>query len=206
MNYKSQYISNGDTATEQLDHIAAALDAGQQWIQFRFKKATPYELWETAAKVKTRCQSYNATLIINDNVDLALDIEADGVHLGLTDTSISEARQRLGSKIIGGTANTFEHVLQRQKEQCDYIGLGPLRFTHTKKQLSPILDFAGYQAILQKMHNQNLSISIIAIGGITIDDLPLLLEIGVSGIAFSSLLNQAKNKQELIQKIYSTFL
>lgn len=206
MSYKSHYISSGATGAEQLLRIEAALDAGQKWIQFRFKTATSVARWQTATEVKRLCQNYHATLIINDHVDLALEVEADGVHLGLSDTSISEARQRLGSKIIGGTANTFEDVLQRHQEGCDYIGLGPLRFTQTKTALSPILGFTGYQAILQKMQDQNLKIPIIAIGGISIDDLPLLLDLGVSGIAFSSLLNQAKNKQLLVQKIYSTLL
>ena len=131
--YKLQYISQGDTQEVQLNNIQKALEFGCRWIQLRFKKANVETLEQTALLVKELCQKFNALFIINDHVSLAKKIEADGVHLGLTDTSIQEARELLGEdKIIGGTANTYEDVVQRFREKCNYVGLGPFKFTTTK--------------------------------------------------------------------------
>lgn len=201
-----QYISQGDTPQEQLYHIESVLDAGQRWIQFRFKDTLTSIRWKTAEQVKLLCDSYQATLLINDDPDLALAIDADGVHLGLQDQSIAEARALLPHKIIGGTANTLADVKQRLDESCDYIGLGPLRYTPTKKKLSPLLGFEGYQQLLTALTPEEKQIPIVAIGGITLTDVPVLQKIGLSGIAVSSLLHQAQSPQQLIQQLNTYFL
>lgn len=201
-----QYISQGDTPQEQLYHIESVLDAGQRWIQFRFKDTLTSIRWKTAEQVKLLCDSYHATLLINDDPDLALAIDADGVHLGLQDRSIAEARALLPHKIIGGTANTFADIKQRLGESCDYIGLGPLRYTPTKKKLSPLLGFEGYQQLLTALTPEEKQTPIVAIGGITLADVPVLQKIGLSGIAVSSLLHQAQSPQQLIQQLNTYFL
>src|SRR5207344_844126 len=136
---KLQYISQGNTVQEQLYNIHQTLDNGCDWIQLRFKNASAIDLFTLAEAVKFLCEEYLATFIINDNVHLAQQLVADGVHLGLSDMKIEEARSLLGNKIIGGTANTFEDVWQPATENCDYIGLGPYQFTTTKSNLSPTL-------------------------------------------------------------------
>ena len=134
---KIQYISQGLTIQSQLDNITSVLEAGCKWVQLRFKNASAEEFLETAKKVKILCEKHDAIFIINDNVELVKEIDADGVHLGLTDSTIKEARNIIGfDKIIGGTANTLDDVLRRISEKCDYIGLGPYRFTKTKEKLS----------------------------------------------------------------------
>lgn len=188
---KLHYISQGTTVEEQLYNIEKTLDNGCDWIQLRFKNGNYNELLAVAEKTKQLCSKHKATFIINDKVDLAYQIDADGVHLGLDDMRIKDARSILGNqKIIGGTANTFEHVLQRANENCDYIGLGPFRFTTTKEKLSPILGLEGYQTILNQMKKNNISTPLIAIGGIQLEDITLLIETGIHGIAVSSLLTQ----------------
>lgn len=201
---KFQYISQGITVEEQLYNIHQALDHGCDWIQLRFKEGNSKELFTLAEAVKILCEEYLATLIINDKVDLALQINADGVHLGLNDMRIKDARSLLGNhKIIGGTANTLEDVLQRTAENCDYIGLGPLRFTVTKENLSPILGLEGYRNILSKIKEQNILIPVYAIGGIELNDIENLIEVGLHGIALSGLVTQ--NPQfitQLNEKLY----
>ena len=131
---KLQYISQGLTANEQIENIQSALDAVCQWVQLRFKNANEKEFIKVAEQVKTICSSYNATFIVNDRVEDAKTIDADGVHLGLQDMSVTQAQNILGkNKIIGGTANTLSDVMMRLNEKCDYIGLGPFRFTTTKE-------------------------------------------------------------------------
>jgi thiamine-phosphate pyrophosphorylase len=136
-------------------------------------------------------------------VYLAQQLAADGVHLGLSDMKIEEARSLLGkTKIIGGTANTFEDVLQRFQEGCDYIGLGPFQFTETKAVLSPTLGISGYENIINKMKTQNIETPVYAIGGIQLEDIDELMKTGIHGIALSGLLTQSRNQKKLITQLH----
>jgi len=199
---KLQYISQGETINEQLHNIYQALDSGCQWIQMRFKNQTVAATFSLAEAIKPLCEEYLATFIVNDNLHLTKEINADGVHLGLTDTKIDEARALLGTtKIIGGTANTFDDIENHVKNGADYIGLGPFRFTDTKEKLSPILGLAGYFEIFQKMKKNKITIPVFAIGGITLKDVNPLLETGIYGIAVSGLITESNEKEKLIQQL-----
>ncbi len=199
---KLQYISQGNTVDEQLKNIQKALDNGCSWIQLRFKTKNEMNLFNLAESVKIMCDEYMADYIINDNVYLSKKMDADGVHLGLTDMNIREARTILGStKIIGGTANTFEDVLQRSVENCDYIGLGPFQFTTTKEKLSPILGLEGYCSIIEQMKKHDITTPIYAIGGITLENVENLMGTGIYGIAVSGLITQSENPSELITQL-----
>ncbi len=199
---KLQYISQGETSKEQLHNIHQALDAGCKWVQMRFKNQTSKETFALAEKIKPLCEEYLANFIINDDLHLAEQIAADGVHLGLTDMKIDEARAILGAtKIIGGTANTFEDIQNHVKNGCDYIGLGPFRFTITKEKLSPILGLSGYFEILQRMKKDKIEIPVYAIGGITLKDVSPLMETGIHGIAVSGIITESAEKKTLIKQL-----
>lgn len=199
---KLQYISQGKTIEQQLYNIHQALDAGCDWIQMRFKNQTAKDSFALAEAVKFLCEEYLANFIVNDNLYLAQQIAADGVHLGLSDMKIDEARAILGStKIIGGTANTFEDIVNHTKNGCDYIGLGPFRFTNTKEKLSPILGLSGYYEILEKLKKNKIEIPVYAIGGITLKDLNPLIQTGIHGIAVSGIITKSDEKELLIQQL-----
>lgn len=202
-----QYISQGNSIDEQLHNIRQALEHGCQWIQLRFKKATSEDSITLAKAVKILCQEYSATFIINDNVSLALEMDADGVHLGLNDMEITNARTILGNqKIIGGTANTLDDVLNQINQGADYIGLGPFRFTTTKDNLSPILGLEGYQNILNQLKKEQIKTPVYAIGGIQLEDVESIINTGIHGIAVSGLITENDSKTELItalnEKLY----
>ena len=203
---KLQYISQGETIYSQIRNIHNALDRGCDWIQLRFKTNNKEQLRDLAEASKLLCDTYSATFIINDNPYLCQEVDADGVHLGLTDMSIKEARLLLDEfKIIGGTANTYEHILQRFEENCDYIGLGPYKFTTTKQNLSPLLGLEGYQNILSKLKKDGIQIPIYAIGGIQLEDVANLMKTGIHGIAVSSLITnefQENNYSQLNTTLY----
>lgn len=197
---KIQYISQGESPEVQIANIAKALDAGCKWIQLRYKNKSLEEVLFLAKMVQKICRAYDAKLIINDHVQVAWQINADGVHLGLEDISVKEARTLLKEdKIIGGTANTLEDVLQRVKEKCDYIGLGPYRFTATKEKLSPILGIEGYEVILNELKKRNIDIPIYAIGGIEEEDFEKLEETGVYGVAVSGLVTNHDHPENLFK-------
>lgn len=200
-----QYISQGASAKEQELNIQKVLDNGAEWIQLRWKNTEEREVLTLSERIKVLCDQYKATFIINDFYRVVKAVDADGVHLGLDDAKVNEARALLGdSKIIGGTANTLADVQQRMNEGCDYIGLGPYRFTATKEKLSPILGLAGYRDILLELVQSTVAVPpIIAIGGITKYDIPELIHTGVFGVALSGILTQEPFIITELQNLYN---
>ena len=208
---KIQYITQSKTAQSILDEVNAVLEAGVDWVQLRIKN-DDLDVMSIAKQVKQLTDKYDATLIINDRINIAQTVNADGVHLGLTDQPINKARHILGNdKIIGGTANTSADAKNVELLGADYIGLGPFRETKTKAKLSPILGLKGYQSIIPKINKYgwdilNFNIPIIAIGGLRVDDIKLLKqETGVYGVALSSLIYQSTNKKELVEELKGVF-
>lgn len=189
-----QFITHYTPSISYLDSARLALQGGCRWIQLRMKDASEEEFRDTALRVKELCRLHGATFIIDDHVDLVKETGADGVHLGKLDMPIAEARERLGKHfIIGGTANTFEDIRQHVAHGADYIGCGPFRFTTTKQKLSPILGTDGYRSILSQMKQAGINIPVVAIGGITREDIPELKALGLSGIALSGGILKAEN-------------
>jgi thiamine-phosphate pyrophosphorylase len=195
------YITQDVINRSHTDLAEQAAQAGIDWVQLRVKNASYNDLLNIALKTELICRKYHAKLIINDSVQVAKAVKADGVHLGKTDMSPREARQILGvNAIIGGTANTFEDIKILVAEGVDYIGLGPYRFTATKENLSPILGLEGYETIIKKCSENGIAIPIIAIGGIKVEDVKTLMEKGLYGIAVSSAINLAGNSTDAVKR------
>jgi len=172
------------------EHLEEVCKGGISCIQLRIKGKQEREWLDIATEAKKVCDKYSANLIVNDNVKIAHKIDAYGVHLGKTDMPCDEARKILGDhKVIGATANTIEDVKYLIDEGVDYIGLGPYKYTKTKKILSPILGVDGIKKIVQGFSN----IPIIAIGGIGLEDLEKLNQAGVFGVAVSSAISNSEN-------------
>lgn len=197
-----QFISHHTERYTYLDGIRLALDGGIRWVQLRMKDASDEDFLRTGREVRKLCDRYNATFIIDDRVELVREIGADGVHLGKKDMPIAEARRMLGNNvIIGGTANTFEDIEAHYRASANYIGCGPFRFTTTKQGLSPLLGIEGYRSIMQKVREAGFDIPVVAIGGITADDIPSLMLTGIAGIALSGAILRADNPIEELKKI-----
>lgn len=197
-----QFITHHTERYSYLDSARMALEGGCKWIQLRMKDADEKELKETALKVQEMCKQHEATFIIDDHVELVKEINADGVHLGKNDMPVAEARQFLGEEfLIGGTANTFDDIMMHFNASADYIGCGPFRFTTTKKNLSPILGLEGYKAIIDRLTEMRIRIPVVAIGGITYDDIPDIMNTGIHGIALSGTILNAANPVEETQRI-----
>lgn len=197
-----QFITHFTDRYSYYDSARMAFEGGCRWIQLRMKDATPEEVRTEAVRVQALCKEYGATFIIDDQVELVKELHADGVHLGKKDMPIAEARQILGKDfIIGGTANTFEDVQMHYQAGADYIGCGPFRFTTTKKNLSPILGLEGYTSIVSQMKATGINLPIVAIGGITYDDIPAIMQTGVTGIALSGTILRADNPVDETRRI-----
>jgi thiamine-phosphate pyrophosphorylase len=200
---KLHYISQQPKNGSHLTAIKQALEAGCKWVQLRVKNQPADVVLEYAIEANRLCNQYGAKLIVNDYPEIALKAGAYGVHLGLQDMPVSQARDIVGEKIIiGGTANTFQHIKQRVAEGADYIGLGPYRFTTTKQNLSPIVGLQGYHIIMQQMQDAGIRIPVIAIGGILAEDVSSIMQAGLYGVAISGAITFADNQQQAVKQIY----
>lgn len=197
-----QFITHYTDTIGYLDSVRIALEGGCRWVQLRMKNATVDEIRPVAIEAMALCREAGATFIIDDHVELVKEIGADGVHLGKNDMPIDEARRILGPDfIIGGTANTLDDVLMHVKNGADYIGCGPFRFTTTKEKLSPVLGLEGYRSIVAGMKAAGIDVPVVAIGGINAEDIPQIMETGITGIALSGTVLRAKDPIEEMRKL-----
>ncbi|GGF65995.1 thiamine phosphate synthase [Wenyingzhuangia marina] len=196
---KLHYISQGATPKEHLENIQNACHSGAELVQLRLKNLSDKKILKTALEAREITNHFQTRLIINDHYKIAKEVKADGVHLGKSDGCPTEVRKHLYSwQIIGGTANTLEDCKTLINKEVDYIGLGPFRFTTTKENLSPVLGLDGYSLIIEELKTET---PIIAIGGITENDIPELLKTGVSGIAMSGEITRDFNKIRSLNKL-----
>ena len=199
---KLQFITHFTDRYSYLDSAMMALEGGCRWIQLRMKDADEAEIERTARQILPECRRRGAVFIIDDHVELVKRVGADGVHLGKNDMPVDEARRILGDEfIIGGTANTFEDIQRLAAQGADYIGCGPFRFTTTKKNLAPMLGIEGYENIVSLMKTHGINLPIVAIGGITYDDIPRIMSTGVTGIAISGSVLRADNPVEEMKRM-----
>lgn len=204
MKSKIQYISQGNSAVDQIENIRSVLDAGCNWVQLRYKNVPEEAVLQLAEQVKKMIEGYDCTFVINDFPQVAKAVDADGIHLGLDDMDVSEARSIIGfDKIIGGTANTLSDVLQRHKEKCNYVGLGPFRFTDTKEKLSSIVGLEGFNVIMDRLKELDILTPVYAIGGIKEEDIASILETGIYGVALSGYITGHVQKKELFSQLHA---
>ncbi len=178
--------------------------AGAKWIQLRMKAAEPAEWLSTARLVAEICSAHGAVCVINDNVDIALASGAHGVHLGRTDEDWTAARRRLGPhRILGGTVNNEHDAIAAASSAClDYVGVGPWRFTATKKNLPPVLGVESTRTLLRLLGG----IPAWVIGGVVAADLAGIRAAGAAGAAVSSALFRDGAVEENYRRLASAWL
>ena len=200
--FSLQFISDATNTMSHLDAISAALEGGCRWIQLRMKDAADDEVRTVARQALALCRKHNAIFIIDDRTDIVKEVGADGVHLGKNDMPIKEARNLLSEHaIIGGTANTIDDIRRLWKDGADYIGCGPFRFTTTKKNLAPVIGLDGYRCISQTMRDEGITLPVVAIGGITKDDVADIMQAGMNGIAISGAVTKAENPADEMKRL-----
>jgi len=174
-----------------LEIIEEILIAGARIIQHRFKKGADKDHLQEAIQIKNLCKRYNSLFIVNDRIDIALASNADGIHLGQDDLDLKIARKLLGySKIIGISANNEIDISNALEAGCDYIGIGPVFETATKKDKKPI----GIEKI--KILTKDLNIPWFAIGGIKTNNISYLKRNGFKKVALVSQLMNSKDPKE----------
>lgn len=202
-----QFITHPSEHYSIAEEAQMAIEGGCRWIQLRIKEASDDEVRQVAMEIIPMCRETETFLIIDDRVELVNELKVSGVHLGKNDMDPLEAREILGPHaIIGITANTAEDIIRYKGKDVDYVGLGPFRHTTTKKNLSPVLGIEGYASVVSQVRQAGVELPIVAIGGITIDDIDAIMATGVNGIAVSGAIINAPDPVEytnhIMQKLY----
>jgi len=169
---------NGRTLYEV---VKESLDGGVTFLQLREKNLDDENFLKEAIELKELCKEYNVPFVINDNVDIAIKMDADGVHVGQSDMEAGDVRAKLGpDKIIGVSAQTVEQAILAEKRGADYLGVGAVFPTGSKDDADEI-SHETLKAICEAV-----SIPVVAIGGITLDNTPQLKGSGICGVAVIS--------------------
>ena len=181
---------------EATEKISSIIKSGVSLYQFR-DKGTVYEWenqrFEVAKKLQEVAKKAEVTFIVNDDVQLASDLKADGVHLGQSDGSVSKVRELLGQKVwLGLSVSTEQELKKAQTSGADYLGIGPIYPTSSKADAAKPLGFATLEKILPSNH-----LPIVGIGGISQDSLTELSALDLDGLAVISLLIEAQNPEEM---------
>lgn len=186
---------NGQTLYSQVEQ---ALQGGVTCLQLREKNLPRHDFLQEAKEIKKLCSHYHVPLIINDDVEIALEAKADGVHVGQQDMDVPTVRKKLGSgKIIGVTAKTVEQAILAQRQGADYLGTGAVFGTSTKKDAVPI-SIRQLKEICEAVH-----IPVVAIGGITAENMSALAGSKISGIAVVSAIFAQADILKATKKLYS---
>ncbi|WP_338997383.1 thiamine phosphate synthase [Lactococcus formosensis] len=189
---------------EAVEKIIEILEAGVSSYQFR-DKGTVYrsqnQRMATVLKLQEAAKDLHIPFIINDDLELACRIQADGVHLGQQDRAVAEAREKLGlQKYIGLSVRNKQELLAAQESEADYLGIGPIYPTSSKSDAAEPL---GEEQLSQLLRVNKKAI--IGIGGITVESLNPLSQMPLDGVAVISLLTRATNPQNIVRKIHTLF-
>jgi thiamine-phosphate pyrophosphorylase len=181
-----QFVTDSPDCQGTVAQALAAVEGGCRWVQVRMKHADDDAVRSVLEVLCPVFKDIGATLIVDDRVMLALETDVDGVHLGREDMSPLEARALLGDdKIVGMTVNNIEDVYRAKDMPVDYIGMGPWRFTTTKQKLAEVLGAEGIKALVTELRKLGVNVPVVAIGGITADDIGAVLDTGAEGVAVS---------------------
>lgn len=176
--------------------VEQAIRGGVTLVQLREKHASSLEFYRTALRVKQITDSYNVPLIINDRVDIALAVDAHGVHVGQSDLPAARVREIIGpGKILGVSASNLDQAVRAAKDGADYLGVGAMFATGTKTDA----DITTMEEL--KRIRQAVSIPIVVIGGINKDTLPLFAGTGIDGIAVVSAIMAATDVEAAAREL-----
>ena len=198
-----QHLGNNPTYN-LLSVLKQALDGGITCFQFRDKgkfslENSPDEQRSLAISCRDLCHQYNVPFIVDDNVDLALEIEADGIHVGQSDTPVKTIRARSNKPlIIGWSVNRLDEAkIGEEIAEIDYFGVGPIFTTQSKENPSPTLGME----FIQTLRNKGITKPLVAIGGIKLEHVKTLRKYGADGVAVITAITQSNDIKSATQAL-----
>lgn len=195
-------MGTANSTRQPLDVVNEAIQGGITMFQFREKGEKALqgeEKKQLARQIQALCQEANVPFIVNDDVQLAIDLDADGVHVGQEDTNAKDVRQRIGNKILGVSTHNLDEVKQAMKDGADYVGMGPVYPTETKKDTRSVQGVS----LITEVRRHGLQIPIVGIGGITYDNAAPVIQAGADGISIISAISQSADPKKAAEKLKS---
>ncbi|MBS9805721.1 thiamine phosphate synthase [Bacillus toyonensis] len=193
-------MGSNNCTKDPLSVLKEALDGGVTLFQFREKGEGALigeDRVRFAKEVQALCREYGVLFIVNDDVELAIELDADGVHVGQDDEGITSVREKMGDKIIGVSTHTIEEARWAIENGADYLGVGPIFPTSTKKDTKAVQGTKG----LAHFREQGITIPIVGIGGITIENTASVIEAGADGVSVISAISLAESAYESARKL-----
>lgn len=164
-----------------IEVVRAAIEGGASLVQYRQKEGTTRQLVEEAQALRELTRQAGVPFIVNDRLDVALAVEADGVHVGQEDMPAGLARRLMGGRIVGVSATNLQEALQAEQDGADYLGVGPVFATPTKPDAAPPMGLEGLAEVCRAV-----SIPVVAIGGINEQNAAEIIAAGADGVAVVS--------------------
>lgn len=195
-------MGTANTTRQPLDVVKEAIQGGITMFQFREKGEEALrgeEKKQLARQIQALCQETNVPFIVNDDVQLAIDLDADGVHVGQEDTNAKDVRQRIGNKILGVSTHNLDEVKQAMKDGADYVGMGPVYPTETKKDTRSVQGVS----LITEVRRHGLQIPIVGIGGITYDNAAPVIQAGADGVSIISAISQSADPKRAAEELKS---
>ncbi|APT44855.1 thiamine phosphate synthase [Bacillus safensis] len=195
-------MGTANTTRQPLDVVKEAIQGGITMFQFREKGEKALqgdEKKQLARQIQALCQEANVPFIVNDDVQLAIDLDADGVHVGQEDTNAKDVKERIGNKILGVSTHNLDEVKQAMKDGADYVGMGPVYPTETKKDTRSVQGVS----LITEVRRHGLQIPIVGIGGITYDNVAPVIQAGADGISIISAISQSADPKKAAEELKS---
>lgn len=174
----------------------AAIAGGASVIQLREKDASTLRMVEIGQRLRELTREAGVSLIVNDRVDVALAVDADGVHVGQDDMPISLARKLIGERCLGVSARSLEEAVRAEREGADYLGVGPVFPTESKADAAPAMGLEGLRTIVARV-----SVPVVAIGGIKLENVDEVMAAGAVGVAVISAVVSAPDVEEAARRL-----
>jgi thiamine-phosphate pyrophosphorylase len=200
---KLQFITHDIPQLSHVQQTQIACESGAKWIQYRCFTKNEEDLLKDINQIAEICDDWGATLIVTDHVHLKGKADIQGFHIEDMDADFSSLRIQLGEETtIGGSSNTVEGLIRLAKEGVDYAGFGPFKITTTKPNKASLLGLKGYKEATNLLKAQGIELPVLAVGGVTLADVPELMKAGVFGIAVSAAINQAEDMATAYEDFY----
>ncbi|WP_316830527.1 thiamine phosphate synthase [Pedobacter aquatilis] len=200
---KLQYITHDIPHLTHIEQAQNACEAGAKWIQYRCLTKADDELLKDINAIAEICDDWGTTLIVTNHIHLFGKADIQGFHIEDMDADFTSIREKVGDDItLGGSANTIENLIRLAKSGVDYAGFGPFSITETKPNDYPLITIEQYRSTIKELKALNITLPVLAVGGVKTYDVEALMQTGIYGIAVSGAINFADDFIEAYQDFY----
>lgn len=197
------FITHDLPAHTHVEQARIVCEAGGKWIQYRCLTKDDDALLNDINQIAGICDDWGATLIVTDHIHLQGKADIQGFHIEDMNADFLQIRAQVGAACtLGGSSNTLDGLLRLANEGVDYAGFGPFSHTDTKPNSYPHLGVQGYEQAMQELKAQQVALPVLAVGGVTINDVHALMQTGIFGIAVSAAINQAEDMEAAYLEFY----